>query len=391
MLSPHRLRQLTSSTQIDNCYIEAGQNAPKDPRTDFPSRFGKISSALQNVGIKGISICQWGTPYSSPTGLQGPSQWTPPLSNSYRLSDDIAQGWDNVLRIYNQAIHINLLGRNGPGRFADMDMLEVGNPGMTGTEQATHFAIWAMFKSPLMVSTPAPTMSDATRAILLNKDLLAINQDTLGEPVKLVQRFTNDRDVFIGNLANGDKAVLIVDQSNTARTLSIDFSSLGIRLANVKDAWTGQTQDDSRTYSAQVGAHGSIALRLSNIRTQTVTQPKLTWIEAESGTLAGNANKQSCAGCSGSSKVGNVGRDGTLTLSGIQTSQCKSCNSLNIDRAANNLRQLPRTFVLTTSIVTSTTPLLRLGQMREAPALVSMVALLSLFFSRSQDTTGTKT
>lgn len=226
-------------------------------------------------------------------------------------------------RIYNQAIHINLLGRSGPSRFADMDLLEVGNPGMTSTEQASHFAIWAMFKSPLMVSTAVPTMSDATLAILSNKDLLAINQDTLGEPVKLVQRFSNDRDVFIGNLSNGDKAILVVDQSNTARTITVDFSSLGIRLANAKDAWTGKTQTDIRTYSAQVGARGSIALRLSNIRAQSVTQPKLTWIEAESGTLSGNANKQSCGGCSGSSKVGNVGRDGTLTLSGIKTSQGK--------------------------------------------------------------------
>ncbi|CZT16078.1 related to Alpha-N-acetylgalactosaminidase precursor [Ramularia collo-cygni] len=307
--------------KIDNCYIEAGQNAPKDPRTDFPSRFGKISTALQNVGIKGISICQWGTPYASPTGLEGPSQWTAPISNGYRLSDDIIDSWQNIERIYNQAIHIILLGRSGPGRFADMDLLEVGNAGLSSIEQASHFAIWAMFKSPLMVSTAVPTMSDATVAILSNRNLLSINQDPLGEPVKLVQRFTNDRDVFVGNLSNGDKAVLVVDHSNTTRTMTIDFKTLGIRLANVKDAWTGQTQADSRTYSARVGAHGNIALRLSNVRLQTVTEPKLTWIEAESGTLSGNANKQSCTGCSGSSKVGNVGKDGTLTLSGIKTSQ----------------------------------------------------------------------
>lgn len=308
-------------SQVDNCYVEPGQNAPKDPRTDFPSRYGKISTALQNAGIRGIGICQWGTPYASPTGLQGPSQWTKPIASSYRISDDIAQGWGNILRIYNQAIHINLLGRTGPGNWQDMDMLEVGNPGMTDTEQASHFAIWAMFKSPLMVSTPAPTMRDAIVSILSNRDLLAINQDSLGEPVKLLQRFSNDRDVFVGNLANGDKAVLVVDHSNTARTITLDFSTLGIRLANVKDVWSGRTLADASTYSTQVGAHGTLALRLSNVRTMTVTQPQLTWIEAESGTLAGNANIQSCAGCSNSRKVGNIGRDGTLTLTNIRTSQ----------------------------------------------------------------------
>lgn len=287
------------------------------------SRYSRISWALQDVGIKGIEVCEWGVPYASPTGLEGPSQWTAPLSTSYRLSDDIAEGWKNVDRIYNEAIHINLLGRSGPGHFGDMDLLEVGNPGMTITEQASHFAIWAMFKSQLVVSTAATTMSNTTVTILSNKDLLAINQDTLGEPVKLVQRFTNNRDVFVGNLSNGDKAVLVVDQSNTTRTLTIDFSTLGISSASVKDAWTGKTRTDSGNYSAQVGAHGNLALRLSNIRTQVVEQPQLTWIEAENGTLSGSANIQPCTGCSGSSKVGNVGANGTLTLNGIRTSQCQ--------------------------------------------------------------------
>lgn len=202
-----------------------------------------------------------------------------------------------------------------------MDMLEVGNPGMTDTEQASHFAIWAMFKSPLMVSTAVPTMRPAIVALLSNKDLLAINQDSLGQPVKLVQRFTNDRDIFVGSLANGDKALLVVDHSNTSRTITFDLSTIGIRLANVKDVWTGKTLPDSKSYSSQVGAHGTLALRLSNIRTNSIMPPKLSWIEAESGTLSGNANVQSCPGCSGSAKVGNVGKDGTLTLSNIRTSQ----------------------------------------------------------------------
>ena len=77
------------------------------------------------------------------------------------------------MRIYNQAIHVNLKDLTGPGRFSDMDLLEVGNPGMTADEQASHFAVWAMFKSALMISTAAPSMSTATQNILQNKDLIA--------------------------------------------------------------------------------------------------------------------------------------------------------------------------------------------------------------------------
>lgn len=305
--------------QIDNCYITPDQNAPKDPRTDFPSRYQAISDALQDVGIKGIAICQWGTPYSSPTGLEGPSAWTPPISNSYRVSDDIAQGWPNVMRIMNQAIHVNSKNLSGPGHWSDMDMLEVGNPGMTLDEQASHFAIWAMFKSTLMVSTAIPSISDEAMKVLQNEDLIAINQDDAGLPVTLVQRYTDDHDIFTGDLANGDVAVLLLDQSNTTRTLTLNLSDLGISSATVKDLWSGNSGTNATSYTQQVNAHGSLPLRLSNIERLPESNGSVTWIEAESGELQDGASAQDCSGCSSSQKVGSIyNTTGSLTLSGVK-------------------------------------------------------------------------
>ena len=301
---------------------EPPANAPKDPRTDFVTRYTAISDALQSVGIKGIAICQWGTPYISPTGLEGPSSWTPPLSNSYRVSDDIAQGWANVMRIMNQAIHVNSKNLSGPGHWSDMDMMEVGNPGMTVTEQASHFAIWAMFKSTLMISTSIPAANSDTVTILQNRDLIAINQDEAGLPVTLVQRFTNDRDVYAGDLANGDKAVLLLDLSNTTRTLSLDLTDIGIASATVKNLWTGDIEANVTSYSKQVDAHGSAPLRLSNIRYKHTKQPKITWIEAESGSIQNGATSQTCSGCSNTGKVGSLeAGKGSLTLSGIRATK----------------------------------------------------------------------
>nr|POE92400.1 putative alpha-galactosidase d [Quercus suber] len=309
--------------KVDNCYIDgSANNAPKDARSDFPSRYQAFQNALANVGIKGMLVCQWGVPYSSSTGLQGPAVWTPPLATSLRVSDDIAQGWANVMRIMNEAIPVNLNGQNGPGHFSDMDLLEVGNPGMTADEQASHFAIWAMFKSALMISTSVSSMTTATANIFGNKGLIAINQDSAGQPVKLVQRYTNDYDVFAGNLANGDQAVLLLDQSNTARTLTIDLSKLGISSATVTNLWTGRQTANAATYSANVKAHGSLPLRLSSINFESFVAPQLTYIEAESGTLSGGAVTQSCSGCSGSKNVGYLGNDGgALMLADIRTSQ----------------------------------------------------------------------
>jgi alpha-galactosidase len=224
------------------------------------------------------------------------------------------------MRIMNQGIHVNLKNLSGPGRWSDMDMLEVGNPGMTIDEQASHFAIWSMFKSTLLVSTHISTVSRAARDILLNKDLIAVNQDPAGLPVELVQRFTGDRDVFAGGLKNGDRAVLILDQSNRTRTLSIDFALLGIASATVKDLWSGKTSKSLTSYSKQVNPHGSLPLRLSNIKLLPKKAPaNITWIQAESGLVADGANVQDCSGCSSSKKAGSIYSDrGSLTLSGIK-------------------------------------------------------------------------
>lgn len=222
----------------------------------------------------------------------------------------------------NQGIHVNSKNLSGPGRWSDLDMMEVGNPGMTVTEQASHFAIWAMFKSTLMISTSIPTANSDTVTILQNKDLIAINQDEAGLPVTLVQRFTNDRDVYAGDLVNGDKAVLLVDFSNTTRALSLDFADLGIASATVKNLWTGDIDANVTSYSKQVDAHGSAPLRLSNIRSKPIPSSQITWIEAESGSVENGAEAQDCSGCSDTGKVGflEAGK-GSLTLSGIRAAK----------------------------------------------------------------------
>lgn len=266
-------------------------------------------------------ICQWGTPYTSSGGLQGPKDWTKGISTSFRLSDDIAQGWGNVYRIYNQAVHVAASGIIGPGNIADADLLEVGNQGMTFDEQATHFAAWAMLKSALMISTDVAALSADTVKVLQNKDLLAINQDSAVKPIVLKQRWTSDRDLWSGDLANGDIAVLVVDLSNAARTLSVQLSALGIQSATIKDLWSGTTTTGS-SFSKQVNARGSLALRLSNIKRTSVTT-NYNYVSASTGSLASGANIQSCSGCTSTNKVGNLGgsSNGALTLSNIRTSQ----------------------------------------------------------------------
>lgn len=309
--------------KVDNCWVDANNNAPKSPRTDFVSRYSTMWNALQANNINEMLVCQWGVPYQNPQNqLEGPAQWTGNLSTSFRVSDDIAQGWDNVQRIMNEAIHVSLIsGDNAPGHISDMDLLEVGNPGMTVAEQATHFALWATFKSTLMVSTNVPDISSDALAILTNQNLIAINQDPLMLPIKLMQRFTNDNDQFVGNLSNGDLAIMLFDQTNEARSLYVEFSDHGITSADVLDVWTGESQTGVSMYQTNVDAHGSLVIRLSNIVYSAPISQSYTYYDAASGTLAGNANVQSCSGCSSGQKVGYIDQSGSVTISGISTSQ----------------------------------------------------------------------
>lgn len=277
---------------------------------------------LQKVGIGGFLICQWGTAYTTPNGLVGPASWTKGISTSFRMSDDMAQGWDNVIRIYNEVLHIARSGIVGPHNIADMDLLEVGNAGMTHDEQASHFAIWAMLKSALMISTDIERVDSNSIAILQNKGLIAINQDPLVKPVTLVQRWTADKDLLAGDLANGDKAVLLVNLKSVSSDMGFDLSKLGLAQADILDLWTGETHTGVSSFSKHVEGHGNIALRLSNVKSDGVSLLR-SWFAAENGSLGSGAQKSPCRGCSSPNKVGYIGggSNGYVTINNIYTSR----------------------------------------------------------------------
>jgi alpha-galactosidase len=182
-----------------------------------------------------------------------------------------------------------------------------------------------------MISTNIPKLSNELVAVLQNRDLIAINQDSAVKPINLVQRWTNDRDLWAGDLANGDVAVLVVDTSNAGRTLSVDLAALGISSASVKDLWNGQTKTGVTSFSKQVNAHGSLALRLSNIKRSTAAKPNYTYTTASVGSLSNGARIEGCSGCTSSNKVTYIGgsSNGRLVLSNIRTS--KATQTVRID------------------------------------------------------------
>jgi alpha-galactosidase len=74
-----------------------------------------------------------------------------------------------------------LAGYSGPNRWNDPDMLEIGNGGMSLEEYKAHFPLWAMIAAPLIAGNDLRNMQPEISDVLLNRDVIAVDQDSLGK------------------------------------------------------------------------------------------------------------------------------------------------------------------------------------------------------------------
>jgi alpha-galactosidase len=150
-------------------------------------------------------------------------------------------------------------------------MLEVGNGGMTRVEYRAHFSLWAMMAAPLIAGNDVRTMMDSTRAaaetrdILLNKEVIAVDQDSLGVQGTIVQASPSELQVWVKPMADGSRAVLLFNRAPVSSTITADWGRVGLKTkkARVRDLWahTDSALVESR-YAATVPSHGVVMLRV---------------------------------------------------------------------------------------------------------------------------------
>ncbi|CAE7071751.1 unnamed protein product, partial [Rhizoctonia solani] len=117
----------------------------------------------------------------------------------------------------------------GPGRWNDLDMLEVGNGGMTHDEYITHFSMWAAVKSPLILGNDVTAMSSDTLEIITNQAVIAVSQDANGSPVnRLWKRALTDGDLslWIGGLVNNAWVIALVNTSPKSQRVDLPFADI---------------------------------------------------------------------------------------------------------------------------------------------------------------------
>ncbi|KAG0543077.1 hypothetical protein BDA96_02G158400 [Sorghum bicolor] len=203
--------------KYDNCN---NQGISPQPRYDA------MSKALLNSGRNiFFSLCEW--------GVNDPATWAGGIGNSWRTTGDIKDTWAKMTAIADK--NNKWASYAGPGGWNDPDMLEVGNGGMTTEEYRSHFSIWALMKAPLLIGCDIRSMSNETKEILSNRNVIAVNQDGLGVQGHKVQQ-DGDQEVWAGPLTGGRFAVVLWNRGSAQASITASWSSIGLNASTVADA-----------------------------------------------------------------------------------------------------------------------------------------------------------
>lgn len=223
-----------------------------------------------------FSLCEWGD--------NNPWLWGKDVGHLWRTTGDISSCWDceddhgswsswGVLRIVNMRKDIRQY--SGPGHWNDPDMMEVGN-GMTVSEDRAHFSLWCMLAAPLMLGNDVRTMKKETAGILTNKEVIAIDQDSLG--IQAFRYTTLDSvEVWVKPLIHDEWAICFLNLKRSAVSFkfpwqehliqddwakrALDTRKTSYRLRNLwtkKDAGTTK-----KTLQVTIPSHDVVMLRLS--------------------------------------------------------------------------------------------------------------------------------
>ncbi|WP_225977992.1 glycoside hydrolase family 27 protein [Gandjariella thermophila] len=195
------------------------------------------------------------------------------LANLSRTTQDITAAWHTGLRGagclgISDIIEVNaaLAARAGPGHWNDPDMLEIGVPGteglpgLTPAEARTHLGMWAMMAAPLIAGNDVRSMDAATRDLLTNRDVIAVDQDRLGRQGRRIRG--TDVQVWVRPLVEG-VAVAVYNRGDATADMAATTAEVGLPPARgylVRDAWSGRQWTSTGALTAAVGAHDTALL-----------------------------------------------------------------------------------------------------------------------------------
>ena len=286
----HYDRDFLAFSQWGFDYVKVDWCGGRDEGLNARSTYTAISAAIDRATAQTgrpmvLSICEW--------GANQPWNWAPAISSLWRTSDDIiffgeAASMDRVLRNFDSALHPEA---QSVGHYNDPDMMMVGMRGFNAAQNRTHMGLWALLSAPLIAGNDLATMSAETRAILTNRDILAVHGDPLARtPVRVSD--VSGRQVYNKVLSGtGRRAVALLNRSTSAGSITVRWSDLGLTSgsAQVRNLWTGQDLGAIATsYTVTVPAKEAVFLLVTDASVSTYALT-VTKSGTGSGTVAGGA------------------------------------------------------------------------------------------------------
>ncbi len=244
----------------DWCHVPYDEFPGKTHRQVAEILYGRISQAMSDTGHPMVlSMCNWGDgePWLWARGIAHLWRTTPDIADRYRKTEE-GGAWD-LVRIFRQ--NSRLTAYAGVGGWNDPDMLEVGNGGMTEVEYRSHFALWCLMAAPLLIGTDLRRLSAPTRAILGNRDLIAIDQDPLGRQAEVTEEadgvFTLSKPLKEGHWALG-----VFNATDVLQAVNVDWTALvGPGTHRVKEVWQGGEDTVNGRSLIEVPPHATLVWR----------------------------------------------------------------------------------------------------------------------------------
>jgi alpha-galactosidase len=219
--------------------------------------YDKMDKALKATGRPIVySLCQY--------GWDAVWEWAPSVGgNLWRTTGDIDPHWDRIYTILSQQEGLEKYA--GPGHWNDPDMLEVGNGKLSLAENRTHFSMWAMLAAPLLAGNDLPNMKPEIKAILTNREVIAIDQDRLGKQGERVYS-DGEVDVWARPLAGGALAIAVVNAGSdryATHPFHLNLRKLGLAGTQTgKDLWTGKTVELTENMPLELASHDVLLVRV---------------------------------------------------------------------------------------------------------------------------------
>ncbi len=236
-----------------------------------------ITAALRKAGRPIVlSICEWGN--------DKPWTWGQTVGHLWRTTGDIYDCFDcikdhgswksfGVMQILDKQEGLRQFA--GPGHWNDPDMLEVGNGGLSERENRAHFSIWAMLAAPLIAGNDLRTMSPETKEILTNKEVVAVNQDSLGIQA-LNYRMSDSVQIWVKPLKGEDWALCFLNRSISPRQIHFDWQKEEVEdtvakkvfncstsVYTLRDLWLKRAIGDTKKpLKATIPGHDVLMVRL---------------------------------------------------------------------------------------------------------------------------------